>query len=410
MASPGTTELALDDLDDLGLRTEYQPIVDLDTGTVVGYEALTRTRPGARFARPDHLLAAAREAGCLVEVDSHLRAIAFATASAAGLQAPNTLFVNCEPETASRLGELDRIWSRDETIFESITEITERAVSDDPARLMAAVDELRGLGWGIALDDVGFDGRAVGLLPFLRPDVVKLDLRVVQERLTHELASAVAALNAYAEWSGAALLAEGIETEEHLATAIALGASFGQGYLFGRPAALPDSIEQPKVRVPNLPPPSATSRLRPFDLIGASRPPRVAARDLLESIAGHLLRQAATLGGDAIILALLDGAPDFRADKLAELAELAGSVGFVGAVGDGMPDAPAHGVRGGTHPARGGPADWTLVVLDAGHATALIAREVETGQYEYVLTHDRTLVLEAAQVLMTHVSPGGPAG
>ena len=91
------------DLDDLGLRTEYQPIVDLDTDTAVGYEALTRTRAGARFARPDQLLAAARDAGCLVEVDSHLRAIAFATASAAGLRAPNTLLVNCEPENAGRL-------------------------------------------------------------------------------------------------------------------------------------------------------------------------------------------------------------------------------------------------------------------------------------------------------------------
>jgi EAL domain-containing protein (putative c-di-GMP-specific phosphodiesterase class I) len=409
MALSPPRELEDEDLETLGLRTEYQPIVDLATGTVVGYEALTRGRRGSRFERPDHLLAAARAAGRLVELDSYLRHVAFETAAEAGLVAPSTLFVNCEPETAARLGELDQIWSREGRPFESITEITERALSDDPGRLMAAVDELRELGWGVALDDIGFDARAVALLPFLRPDVVKLDLRVVQERLTTDLAGAIAALNAYAERSGAALLAEGIETEEHLANAIALGATFGQGYLFGRPAPLPEHIGQPGTRVPNLPPPSATRRLRPFALLGADRPPRVAGGVLLESIAGHLLSQAENLGAGAIVLALIDGEPGFREARLAELAALDGCGAFVAAVGDGMPLVPAVGVRGGALPGDGGPSDWSLVVLDCNYAAALIARAMDGGHYEYVLTHDRTLVLEAAQVLMTHVSPeGGP--
>jgi EAL domain-containing protein (putative c-di-GMP-specific phosphodiesterase class I) len=76
-------------------------------------------------------------------------------------------------------------------------------------------------------------------MPLLRPDVVKLDLRLVQERPGPEIAQIMNAVNAYAEQSGAVVLAEGIEDDAHLRAARGLGATLGQGWLFGRPAAGP---------------------------------------------------------------------------------------------------------------------------------------------------------------------------
>jgi len=393
-------------LEALGLHTHFQPIVDLATGDVVGYEALSRGERGSEHERPDRLLATARVAGRLVEVDSRLRQIAFETATTAGLRAPGTLFVNCEPETATQLGRLGEIWGRDDIPFESVTEITERAVTDDPARLMASVGELRALGWGIALDDMGLDAQAIGLLPFLAPDVVKLDLRLVQQEPTAEVAAAVAALNAYAERSGAVLLAEGIETAGHIAVALALGASLGQGYHFGRPGPLPNDFASPTARMPALAPPVAASPSSAFAVLGSSRPPRRGGEELLGAIADHLERQAGALGPGAIVLSRLDGllpAPDAR---LRSLESLARAGAFVGVVGDDVASEPPPGVLGGPLGGDRAAPEWALIVLDSTHATAIAARDPgDSDGYEFVLSHDRGLVTDVARSLMAHLMP-----
>ena len=108
-------------------------------------------------------------------------------------------------------------------------ELTERALTEHPAELLGAVANLRRCGCGIALDDVGTDRRSLALMPFLRPNVIKLDLRLVQSRPTHEIAGVVTAVSAEAERSGATVLAEGVETEEQVLTALGMGAELGQG-------------------------------------------------------------------------------------------------------------------------------------------------------------------------------------
>ena len=82
---------------------------------------------------------------------------------------------------------------------------------------------------------MGADTRSLALMPVLRPDVIKLDLRLVQEHPTPEIAAIAGAVGAQAERSGAVVLAEGIETAEQAHYARALGATLGQGYfLAGR--------------------------------------------------------------------------------------------------------------------------------------------------------------------------------
>src|ERR1700761_6484302 len=76
-------------------------------------------------------------------------------------------------------------------------------------------------------------------MPFLAPDVIKLDRGLTQDLVPPSVgARVINAVRAEAERSGATILAEGIETERHLERALAMGAKLGQGWLFGRPGPL----------------------------------------------------------------------------------------------------------------------------------------------------------------------------
>ncbi len=90
-------------------------------------------------------------------------------------------------------------------------------------------DWARAAGCGVALDDVGADPASLALMPFLRPNVVRLDLHLVQQRPDLAVAEIMTAVTAYAEQSSAHVLAEGIETAEHEQMARSLGATLGQG-------------------------------------------------------------------------------------------------------------------------------------------------------------------------------------
>jgi EAL domain-containing protein (putative c-di-GMP-specific phosphodiesterase class I) len=219
-----------------GVRSVFQPIVELDTGRVVAYEALARG-PEGPLERPDLLFAAARDDGRLAELDEICRAAAFRGAVGQGLLAPLSVFVNVEPEVldSAPLDDLLAIAERAPGNLRIVLEITERALAARPAELLQTVDRVRALGWAVAVDDVGADAMSLAFLPLLSPDVVKLDLRLVQDRPGPAVAEIMNAVNAHAERTGAVVLAEGIETEEQLATARALGATLGQGWLFGRP-------------------------------------------------------------------------------------------------------------------------------------------------------------------------------
>jgi EAL domain-containing protein (putative c-di-GMP-specific phosphodiesterase class I) len=227
----------LDVLSAGAVHSVFQPIVELDGGAVVAYEALARG-PQGPLATPDALFAAAREAGLLSELDTACRTAAFRGALEQGLLAPLTVFVNVEPEVldSAPLDDLLAIAGSAPGELRVVMEITERALSVRPADLLRTVERVREFGWAVALDDVGADPLSLAFMALQRPDVVKLDLRLVQERPGSDVAQIMNAVNAYAEQTGALVLAEGIQNEQHLTMAWALGARLGQGWLFGRPA------------------------------------------------------------------------------------------------------------------------------------------------------------------------------
>src|SRR4051812_6699829 len=269
------------------IHAVFQPIVDLDSGAIVAYEALARGPRGSTLERPDLLFAQARESGLVAELDWACRAAAFRGALDARLS--TTLFVNVEPSSldADPPDWLSSLLERVVRELDVVVELTERALTDHPAAMLARVERLRRLGLGVALDDVGADRRSLALMPFVAPDVIKLDLRLVQDHPSPAIAAIVHAVNAEAERSGAILLAEGIETPAQREVALALGARYGQGWLFGRPGALPPSTPENALRRTR-PAPSVPTLDSPYEVVQPHVRPRRGTKHLLLAISRHL--------------------------------------------------------------------------------------------------------------------------
>ena len=398
-------------LGDGAVRAVYQPIVDLATARPVAYEALVRGPVGSRLERADDLLAAARDAGRVAELDWACRIAALRGALDAGLTKAVSLFVNVEPEAAgvaldagarSLLVEASRG-------LDVVVEVTERDLVRAPAELLGMVAGVRHLGWGIALDDVGAEVASLALLPLLRPDVIKLDLHVVQDRPDGEVAALVAAVSAHSERSGAVVLAEGIEEPRHVHAALAMGATVGQGWLFGHPGPLPETPRHGPVGM--LGRTAATPVDRSVVAAAAGgRPLRSSTKALLLEMSWHLERQAAVLGAPTVVLGAFQTSDRFTPGTGRRYAALADEAALVGALGVGLGTDPAPGVRGG----RLWPDDplvdeWAVVVLGPHFAGALAAADLhDTGpdmdrRFAYVLTYDRDRVIAAASSLMARI-------
>jgi EAL domain-containing protein (putative c-di-GMP-specific phosphodiesterase class I) len=255
--SPTTAEAFRRILDERAIQPLFQPLIDLDTRHVLGYEALARGPMGSALESPAALFGAAWRAGRVAELDWACRAAAFTEAVRGRVAPPLTLFVNAEPVSLGVAcpDDLRPAIELGEHRLRVVVEVTERAVAGDPARLLATVAQARRAGWGVALDDVGAAPASLAVLPFVRPDLIKLDMRLLQGRTTAEAAHIVNTVRAQAERTDAVVIAEGIETIKHAREAAAAGATIGQGFLFGHPAPLPSEMppaptEAQPVRVP----------------------------------------------------------------------------------------------------------------------------------------------------------------
>jgi EAL domain-containing protein (putative c-di-GMP-specific phosphodiesterase class I) len=403
----------LDEVLDGGLRSVYQPIVELDTGEVVAYEALARGPEGHELESPAALFGAAGRSDRLAELDWACRLTAMRGAVRGGLEPPLSLFVNVEPEATKapppnkkmqdeKLVLLDRL----QVVFE----VTERALTDQPAELLDAVARMRSLGCGIALDDVGADRRSLALMPLLQPDVIKLDLSLVQNRPTTEIAVIAGAVHAQAESTGATVLAEGIETEEHAFTALALGATLGQGWLYGRPGPLAEPAPAPK-RPVRVRPRGRDGQETPFQLGSQSREPRIARHRLLVAMSKELELFASAAGGEGVVVGSFQTAPRFTPRTRDRYSRLADDLPFVAALGAGLECAPAPGVRGGEL-ASDDPLleEWAVVVLGPHVAAALSALDLgDEGpnperRFEFVVSYDRSEVVEMMRRLLLRIS------
>jgi EAL domain-containing protein (putative c-di-GMP-specific phosphodiesterase class I) len=402
-----------------GMRALYQPIVRLSDRRVVAYEALARGAPGTGLETPTELAAAASASGFGVALDWECRRVALLGALEAGLDGGRALFVNVEPGFADSEAPAGLEALVDEALrrFPVVIELTERALTDHPTELLALVDSLRARGARIALDDVGgADPRSLALMPFLRPDVIKLDLAVLQQSPSRESAAVVHAVNAEAEATGALVLAEGIETEAHLRRARALGATHGQGWLFGHPARIEPGVGEPIELAP-----ASERRLlspaTPFEIVTAEKPTRRGDKPLLLELSRSIEAQTRHQGSAAVVLATFQEARYFTPASAARYAELAEGAALVAALGVGLSGEPRPGVRGVSLEAaerlRG---EWNVTAVAPHFAAAFVGRDLgDTGpdserRFDFALTYERDLVVRAARAMMGRIAGLGAGG
>lgn len=399
-------------LSERDLTAAFQPIVEILSGDVVAYEALARGPEGSPLQRPDRLFATAAAAGLVAELDWLCRATAVEAAFDARLGRSAALFLNCEPTAIGSPcpQEHRAVWERAERELDLVLEITERAVTDRPAELVRVIGEHRAAGRGIALDDLGADVRSLALLPLVAPDVMKLDLSLVQDRPSTDQAAIVSAVAHEHERTGAQVLAEGIESEQHLAVARTLGATLGQGWHWGRPGPLRPqrSISTLRRRVP------ARHRAgnTPFEVVTAERSTAHATKSLLLPMSHHLEHRALRIGEGAVILSAFQDVKHFTPNTVRRYETLARGASLVAALGVGLGQELVPGLRGAPidadDPLAG---EWSVVVLGPHFAGALVAKDLcDTGpdrerRFDFAIVYDRGLVIAAARTLLSRITP-----
>jgi PAS domain S-box-containing protein len=206
----------------------FQPIIELATGAIRGYEALTRfvdgTAPDVRFEQAHRLGAGlALEGACLKA----------SFAAAEDLPIGSWLNVNVSPQVVLA-GLVEDVLPKGSR--EIVLEITEHEAITDYGSFRAAIDPIRDR-VQIAVDDAGAGFASLRHIVELAPAMVKLDRSIIAGIDTDSSREAV--VSGMVRFSGAAglmLLAEGIETQAELATLRHLGVQLGQGYLLGMPA------------------------------------------------------------------------------------------------------------------------------------------------------------------------------
>jgi EAL domain-containing protein (putative c-di-GMP-specific phosphodiesterase class I) len=211
----------------------WQPIVDWTSRTLHGYEALLRTADPL-LARPRLLVEAAGRIGRLPELGRKARKL---TAETAG-DAPDgaRLFVNLHPRELLD----DRLCAGDDELgphaHKCVLEITERVALDDIPEARARIQQLRLVGYNIAVGSIGSGYAGLASVAELEPDVVKLDKALIRnlhnEPVRRRL---VGAMLAACKDLGLSAVAEGVQNGEERDALADLGCDLMQGFLFGPP-------------------------------------------------------------------------------------------------------------------------------------------------------------------------------
>ncbi|HXQ43774.1 MAG TPA: EAL domain-containing protein [Acidimicrobiales bacterium] len=401
------------------IRTLFQPLVHLVDGEVVGFEALSRGPEGSALEDPLALFAAAEQAGRLVELDWLCAASASRAARRARLHPSLTVFANFRPQTLlSPYPEDDaEDVNRARRQLRIVAEIDENELHHQPADALNAAAHARADGWGVALDNMGATPSSLALLPVLHPDVVKLDLRVLAEHQGEDSAEIETAVRTYAEASGAAVLAQRIETKEDVLSARAFGATYGQGWRYGRPASLPPKSHVPRAPFQLLRASGSESVFTPFEVVHRHRRSSPTEKRMLVRISTVLEHRALSNGASTILLGCFQDGRHFSGTTSARYGDLAQRSSFTAIFGAHMADVilpeihvpeihvpEIHVVD--LSPEEALCKEWNVIVVGPNYSGALVARDLgETGEdryrrYDHIVTHDRDLVVEAARSLL----------
>jgi diguanylate cyclase (GGDEF)-like protein len=211
------------------IQPVFQPLLELATGRIGGYEALSRI-PGDR--RPDQWFAQAHRVGLGAELEVAALRAALAVA---GRPAGTFIAVNVSPHALMTDVLHDAL---PDDMSAIVIELTEHDLFSADELLDERVEALRGRGARVALDDAGAGYAGLQQLIRIAPDILKLDRSLVNG--AHADPSRFALLEALASFAsetGAAVCGEGIEDLKDLQALADLDATYAQGFALARPAA-----------------------------------------------------------------------------------------------------------------------------------------------------------------------------
>jgi EAL domain-containing protein (putative c-di-GMP-specific phosphodiesterase class I) len=238
-----------------GLRLVYQPWIDINTGTVVGVEALLRwEHPELGMVPTERFVALAEETDLIVplglwamnEACSQLK-----TWHDSGLE-PFAVSINVSPRQLRRgnlaevveqtleLTGLDASWLK--------VELTERTLVEDTETARRTLERLRSIGVAIAIDDFGTGYSSLSYLKSFPIDAIKIDREFVRDAVMDEDTATVSeSMVTLATDLRLEVIAEGVETREQLEMMRGFGCRLVQGFYISRPLAvdrLPRAIEK----------------------------------------------------------------------------------------------------------------------------------------------------------------------
>jgi diguanylate cyclase (GGDEF)-like protein/PAS domain S-box-containing protein len=223
----------------------YQPIVDLDTGVLTGFEVLARWRhPDRGLLGPDQFLPMAEETGIINDVGSSILRASLAQLGQWRERVPSFSDLSIAVNVSSRQllgGEFIEV-VRDALAESGVPagslwlEITETALMADVKAASIALRELRGVGLHLSVDDFGTGYSSLTYLKRFPVEAIKVDRSFVNGLgIDNEDSTIVEAVVRLGHSLGLAVVAEGVETPLQLSRLRELGCDRGQGYLFGRP-------------------------------------------------------------------------------------------------------------------------------------------------------------------------------
>jgi len=217
----------------------FQPIVELRTGQLIGFEALARWKhERLGLVPPDEFIPIVEKAGFIDRLTQTILEKAFA--STALVESSLTLSVNISPLQLLALPVstlIAGVAHQGGFALDRLTiEITESALVDDLERAKSVADELKALHCRLALDDFGTGYSSLKHLHALPFDELKVDRGFVssttQKRESRKIVAAVVGLG---QSLGLVTVAEGVETQEQADMLLRMGCELGQGWLYGKP-------------------------------------------------------------------------------------------------------------------------------------------------------------------------------
>ncbi len=231
-------------IEDGSLTTHFQPIIDIQTSNIYGYESLVRgVEDDGSLIYPDKLFGWAKDGDMLFYLDRACRETSLKTAAVKNIHAK--VFINFIPTAIydpNHCLQSTVAWAKQLNFDPKniIFEVVESEYVTDIEHLKTILDFYKSQGYMVALDDVGSGYSSLNMIAKLLPDIIKIDREIIDNIDTNAVNQSIfKAIVQIAKENGIIVLAEGIERAEELAFCAKEGADLAQGYYFGKPSAEP---------------------------------------------------------------------------------------------------------------------------------------------------------------------------